>query len=153
MGVYTKTELVFNSVMFTGTKVVLMNKLLIILLFISVSGCISPRLVTERIDTWDSVTIDELFNAWGVPTKEQLIANRKFYVWISKASNLSPTVGVSIGSHGRSAGINFTTLFGTSSGEDYCSRQVEVDDDNNILSITWSGDASLCYELTPIKLE
>ena len=124
------------------------------LLFSSVlMGCISTSQVNERLSAWENVNLSDLINSWGVPTKQQEIAGRKFYVWNNKANSSSPTLGVSVGSHGGHGGISISSLFGGDTEENICSRVVEVDMEDNILSINWTGKPSLCYELTPMKIE
>ena len=130
-----------------------MKKILLLSVTLLLSGCISSSQVNERISAWDNVALNDLINAWGVPTKTQVIAQRKFHVWNSKADANSPAFGISVGSHGRHSGISISSLFGGDNQENVCSRVVEVDGADNILSITWTGDKTLCYELTPEKIE
>ncbi|PCJ45776.1 MAG: hypothetical protein COA74_14990 [Gammaproteobacteria bacterium] len=129
-----------------------MKKNILLILMLSLTACISTSQVNERLGAWDNVTLSDLINSWGVPTKEQEIASRKFYVWNNKNNDSSPTIGVSLGSHGGRGGISISSLFGGETEENICSRVVEVDAEDNILSITWTGKPSLCYELTPEKL-
>ena len=130
------------------------TKILFTLLFITVlTGCISTSQVNERVGAWENVNLADLINSWGVPTKEHEIAGRKFYVWNNKDNSSSPTFGVSVGSHGGHSGISISSLFGGDTEENICSRVVEVDMEDKILSINWTGKPSLCYELTPQKIE
>ena len=126
-----------------------MKKLYIFLLAIVLGGCVTTEQADKRISAWDDVQLTDLFNAWGLPSKEQEIAGRKFYVWNAKNNSSVPAIGISVGSFGGSGGISISTLLGGSSGEDFCSRVVEVDAEENIKTIQWTGDPKLCLELTP----
>ena len=117
------------------------------------TGCISTSQVNEHLGAWENVNIADLISSWGIPTKQQEIAGRKFYVWNNKENSSLPTFGVSVGSHGGNSGISINSLFGGDTEENICSRVVEVDMADKILSINWTGKPSLCYELTPQKIE
>jgi len=124
------------------------------LLFSSaLTGCISSSQVNERLGAWENLNLADLINSWGVPSKQQEITGRKFYVWNNKDNRSSPTLGVSVGSFGGHGGISIGSLFGGGTDENICSRVVEVDMEDKILSINWTGKPSLCYELTPQKIE
>ena len=120
------------------------------------SGCISMEQANNRINAWENVTLTDLINAWGVPSKEQKIDGRKFYIWNNKDLDRSPTIGVSAGSFGGHGGISISSLFGGGTEENFCSRVVEIDVNANgketIKTIQWTGKPKLCYELTPEKL-
>ena len=133
-----------------------MNKIKLVLYSLLMSGlltgCITTSQVNERVSAWEDVTLSDLINSWGVPTKQQEITGRLFYVWNNKDNSSSPTFGVSVGSHGGHGGISISSLFGGDTEENICSRVVEVDIEDKILSINWTGKPSLCYELTPQKI-
>jgi len=87
-----------------------------------------------------------------VPTKSKIIAERKYYIWNAKSEYRSSTVGVSLGSFGRHGGISIGTILGGDAEENICSRVVEVDTNDNVKSVQWTGDAKLCRDLTPERL-
>ena len=127
-------------------------RLMIIAISIAMlAGCVTTQQANERIYAWKDVTLDDLITAWGVPKREQEIAGRKFYVWSDKDTSTSPAISVSTGSYGSRGGISIGTLFGGGSEDDFCSRVAEVDEVGKVKNIQWSGDASLCYDLTPEK--
>jgi len=117
------------------------------------TGCITTSQVNDRVGAWEAMDLADLVNSWGVPTKQQEIADRKFYVWNNKDNSSSPTFGVSVGSGGRHSSISMSSFFGGDSEENICSRVVEVDMEDKILGIHWTGKPSLCYELTPEKID
>ncbi len=126
-----------------------MKKILFILTIILLSGCVSKKQVDQKISAWDNVTLTDLISAWGLPGKEQVIAGRKFYVWNNKDNSNSPAIGISAGSFGGRGGISIGTLFGGGSEENFCSRVVEVGDNDQIIDIQWTGNPKLCLEMTP----
>jgi len=128
-----------------------MKKLILLTTLLVIGGCVTSQQANERINAWDSVTLNDLITAWGLPTKTQVISERKFYIWNNKDTSASPAIGLSAGSFGRRGGISIGTLFGGGSEEDFCSRVVEVDAGEQIKSIKWSGNPELCFELTPKK--
>jgi len=128
-------------------------KLFILMLTFLLAGCVSMKQAEQRISAWDNVTLTDLINAWGIPSKEQEIANRKFYIWNDKNNSNTPTIGISAGSFGGRGGISISTLFGGGEEENFCSRVVEVDLEQKVKAIQWTGDPTLCYELTPQRLE
>lgn len=121
------------------------------LLFI-LSGCVTIEQVDQRVSAWNNVTLTDLINSWGVPTKDQSIAGRKFYSWNNKANSSNPTIGLSFGSRGGHSGVSVSTLFGGDMEENMCSRVVEVDENEQVKSIQWSGEPELCFEVTPERL-
>ena len=133
-----------------------MNKLtmtlIMIVLIVSLAGCITMEQTNQRVNAWQNVTLSDLINSWGVPTKEQVIAERKYYIWNNASNDSSPTIGLSAGSYGGHGGISIGTLLGGNTEENFCSRVVEVDADDKIQSIKWNGKPKLCYELTPERL-
>jgi len=130
-----------------------MKKLLLILTVLFLNGCVTTKQVDERISAWDNVTLTDLINAWGVPSKEQVIADRKFYIWNSKGTSNSPAIGISAGSFGGRGGISLSTLFGGGREENFCSRVVEVDADERVKNIQWTGKPSLCFDMIPERIE
>ena len=129
-----------------------MKKIFIFLIPLLLIGCVTTEQANSRINAWDNVTLTDLINSWGVPTKEQVIAERKFYIWNDKNNSNTPMIGVSAGSFGGRGGISISTLFGGGTEENFCSRVVEVDDQEQIKAIQWSGNPKLCFELTPKRL-
>jgi len=130
-----------------------MKKVLFIFTVFMISGCVTTKQVDERINAWDDVTLTDLINAWGVPTKEQLIADRKFYIWNSKGTSNSPAIGISAGSFGGRGIISIGTIFGGSTEENFCSRVVEVDADEKVKNIQWTGKPSLCFDMIPERIK
>ena len=126
-----------------------MNKLFVLLSAIFLTGCVSMEQANQRIYAWDNVTLTDLINSWGVPSKEQEIADRKFYIWNSSNSSNAPTIGISLGSFGGHGGISISSLFGGGAEENFCSRVVEVNAEEHVKAIQWTGDPKLCYDLTP----
>jgi len=126
-----------------------MKKILFVLTALMLSGCVTMEQANERITAWDNVTLADLITAWGLPGKEQVIADRKFYVWNNKDNSNSPAIGISAGSFGGRGGISIGTLFGGGSEENFCSRVVEVDESEQIKTIQWTGNPKLCFDLTP----
>lgn len=126
-----------------------MKYILIIILALTLTACVTMQQADARVQAWQETTLDTLIKAWGLPDKEQTIASRKFYVWNSLDDSTSPTVGISLGTGGRHGGISLGTLLGGDSEQNYCSRVVEVDANDNIIGIQWNGEPSLCYEVTP----
>jgi len=126
-----------------------MKKILFVLTALMLSGCVTMEQANERITAWDNVTLVDLITAWGLPGKEQVIADRKFYVWNNKDNSNSPAIGISAGSFGGRGGISIGTLFGGGSEENFCSRVVEVDESEQIKTIQWTGNPKLCFDLTP----
>ncbi len=129
-----------------------MKAIIVLFMTVILTGCVSMEQTNQRINAWDNVSLTDLFNSWGVPTKEQRIAERKFYIWNSKDSSNTPTIGVSLGSYGGHGGISVSSLFGGGREENFCSRVVEVDAEEQIKSIQWTGEPKLCYDLTPVRL-
>ena len=116
---------------------------------LTLTACVSMQEADNRVLAWQTTNLDTLIQAWGLPDKEQVIASRKFYVWNSLDNSTGPTIGVSVGTGGRRGGISLGTLLGGDSEQNYCSRVVEVDANDNIVGIQWNGDPALCYEVTP----
>ena len=129
-----------------------MKKLIIACLILPLMGCVSMQQTNQRINAWQNVTLTDLINSWGVPTKEQVIAKKKFYIWNNTSSGSSPAIGLSAGSFGGRGGISISTIFGGNRDENFCSRVVEVDADNNVTSVKWNGRPKLCYDLTPERI-
>lgn len=125
----------------------------LIICLLLLGGCVTTQQAEQRISAWDNVTLSDLINSWGIPTKEQLIAERKFYIWNDKDNQNIPAIALSAGRFGGRGGISISTLFGGRYEENFCSRVVEVDSDENVITIQWTGDPGLCYELTPKRLE
>jgi len=130
-----------------------MKKLFFLITLTILSGCVTSQQAEQRINAWDNVNLTDLINAWGVPSKEQEIAGRKFYIWNAKDNSSSPAISVSAGSFGGRGGISISTLFGGGAEENFCSRVVEVDVQQQVITIQWTGEPKLCYELTPERLE
>ncbi|MCP4273046.1 MAG: hypothetical protein GY781_13980 [Gammaproteobacteria bacterium] len=130
----------------------MMKKTLFILTVFIISGCVTTEQANQRISAWDNVTLTDLINAWGVPTKEQEIAERKFYIWNSQGTSNTPAIGISAGSFGGRGGISIGTLFGGSTEENFCSRVVEVDSDEKVNNIQWTGKPGLCFDMTPERV-
>ena len=126
-----------------------MRTALILVISLILLGCTTMEQANGRISAWQNSSLDNLVQAWGLPTKEQTIGSRKFYVWTSHDASNSPAIGISLGTGGRHGGISLATLFGGGHEEDYCSRVVEVDKQEAIIGIQWNGDPSLCYKATP----
>ena len=130
-----------------------MKKLIIAFFILLLMGCVSMTQVNQRINDWENISLSDLINSWGVPTKQQVIAERTFYIWNNISNDNSPTVGLSAGSFGGHGGISLGTVFGGNAEENFCSRVVEVDKEDNIKSIKWNGKPKLCYESTPERLD
>ena len=126
-----------------------MKYLLTALIALSLTACVSMQDADTRVQAWKNTQLNTLIKAWGLPDKEQVIANRKFYVWNTLADSSSPTIGISVGTGGRRGGISLGTILGGDSEQNYCSRVVEVDANDNIIGIQWNGDPSLCFDVTP----
>ena len=130
-----------------------MNKNTLLLgLTVILSGCVTMKQVDERIAPWRTATVQQLIDAWGVPTKEQKVASRHYLIWNNYEVDSGVDVGISVGGTiGRNAAINLSTLFGGSAEEDVCSRVVEIDAEENILGIQWNGAPSTCFDVTPVR--
>jgi len=127
--------------------------LIAILSSILLTSCVSVKQADDRILAWNSAeTLQEIIDAWGIPNKSKVIAEHKYYIWNARAESRSPTMGVSVGSFGGHGGISIGTILGGDAEQNICSRVVEVDADNNVKSVQWTGDAKLCRDLTPEKL-
>ena len=101
---------------------------------------------------WRTATLQQIIDAWGVPTKEQKVANRHFLIWNDYEVDSGVDVGFSVGGTiGRNAAISLSTLFGGTAEEDVCSRVVEIDENENILGIQWNGAPSTCFNVTPAR--
>ncbi len=129
-----------------------MRTILLVLIFM-LSACSSiPRAqVEDRIQSWKVSTIENLVKYWGLPAKQQKLANNSVAEWVNKLDEPgNSAVSIGGGSYGRhlSLGLGFT--FNALGGKkDYCLRQVAFDEKGHILSITWKGDQDYCYQLTP----
>lgn len=116
------------------------------------SGCVTTQQVDERISPWQTAKLQQLLDAWGVPTREQKVANRHYLIWNDYQQDSGVDVGISVGgSIGRNAGISLSTLFGGTEEDNVCSRVVEIDEQQNILGIQWNGEPSTCFDVTPEK--
>lgn len=129
-----------------------MRIFLILFSTLILAGCISSQQANQRITAWDTVSLSDLVNAWGVPSKEQQIASRKFYIWNNKDNSTTPAIGISAGSFGGHGGISISTLLAGGNEENFCSRVVEVNEQGQVIDIQWSGKPGLCFELTPERL-
>lgn len=115
------------------------------------SGCVSLKQADERILAWQSSNLDDLIQAWGLPTKEVTVASRNYLVWNNEKQSSDVGVGITLGTGGRHGGISLTTLLGGDAEQNMCSRVVEIDEERNILGIQWNGEPSLCFDVTPEK--
>ncbi len=130
-----------------------MKKILFLMLFIPLTACVSTKQADQRILAWNNnITLQELINAWGIPSKSRTIAERKYYIWNAQGSSSSTSVGISMGSYGGHGGISLGTILGGDVEQHICSRVAEVDAEENVVSVQWTGDAKLCYDLTPERL-
>lgn len=126
-----------------------MKHLLMLVLLALLTGCVTMQEADARVQAWNKTELNTLIKAWGLPDKEQVIGQRKFYVWNSLDNSNNPTIGISLGTGGRRGGISLGTILGGDAEQNYCSRVVEVDANENIIGIQWNGEPSLCYEVTP----
>ena len=116
------------------------------------SGCVTSQQVDDRITPWRGASLQQLLDAWGVPTREQKVANRHYLIWNNYQEDSGVDVGISVGgSIGRNAGISLSTLLGGNAEDNVCSRVVEIDEQQNILGIQWNGEPSTCFDVTPEK--
>lgn len=126
-----------------------MKHLFIIVLMFTLSACVTLEDADKRVQAWKNTELNTLIKAWGLPDKEQVISQRKFYVWNSLADSNSPSIGISVGTGGRHGGISLGTILGGNTEQNFCSRVVEVDANDNIIGIQWNGDPAVCYDVTP----
>ena len=116
------------------------------------SGCVTSQQVDDRITPWRGASLQQLLDAWGVPTREQKVANRHYLIWNNYQEDSGVDVGISVGgSIGRNAGISLSTLLGGNAEDSVCSRVVEIDEQQNILGIQWNGEPSTCFDVIPEK--
>ena len=116
------------------------------------SGCVTNQQVDDRITPWRGASLQQLLDAWGVPTREQKVANRHYLIWNDYQEDSGVDVGISVGgSIGRNAGISLSTLLGGTTEDNVCSRVVEIDEQQNIVGIQWNGEPSTCFDVTPEK--
>ena len=131
-----------------------MKSTTVILLGLSLllSACVTSQQVDERITPWRGASLQQILDAWGVPTREQKVGNRHYLIWNDYQQDGGVDVGISVGGAiGRNAGISLSTLLGGTAEDNVCSRVVEIDEQQNILGIQWNGEPSTCFDVTPEK--
>ncbi len=116
-------------------------------------ACVTTQQVEERITPWRKANLEQLIQAWGIPTKEQKVADRHYLIWNDYEQESGVDVGISVGGAiGRNAGLSISTLLGGNAEENVCSRVVEIDAEQNILGIQWNGAPSVCFDVTPSRV-
>ena len=125
---------------------------LLLLVTLTIAGCVTTAKMDERMTPWREASLQQIIDAWGVPTKEQKVGDRHFLIWNNISKDSGVDIGISLGGAiGRNAGISISTLLGGSAEENVCSRVVEIDAEQKILGITWNGEPSTCFDVTPAR--
>lgn len=126
--------------------------ILVSLAFAALTGCVSMAKMDERMEPWQTASLQQIIDAWGPPTKEQTVGERIFLIWNDASQDSGFNIGISIGgSVGRNAGVNLSTLIPGTNEESVCSRVVEIDSEQNILGVSWNGEPSTCFDVTPAR--
>lgn len=126
----------------TASIIVLVTSLLL-------SGCATKSQVDARIQPWQTASLDQIIAAWGLPTREQMVGQRRFLIWNNQKTSADVDVGIRVGSFGRHGGISVGTLLFGGGEENICSRVVEVNDKEQVIGIQWNGDPGVCLNVTP----
>ena len=121
---------------------------------ILITGCVTVAKVNDRIQPWETASLQQIIDAWGPPTKEQTVGTRIFLVWNDVAQESGIDIGISIGgSISRNAGVSLSTLLPGATEENVCSRVIEIDSEQTILGVSWNGDPSTCFNVIPARAE
>lgn len=108
--------------------------ILTILLVQPMSFAVGTKSTMNKVmNSWSGEHIDLVIAKWGYPTKENIVAGHKLYIWDSGSAITENSWG--------------TALLEQQS----CTRTFEVDDNNRIINWQWAGVNSPALYFTSKK--
>ena len=116
-----------------------------ITIFIAVISLASCMNTDEVMNSWKGQKLDKLFDSWGYPDEEKVIAGKKLYYWHDENIMTMPASSQTFSNFGNNQ--IFTKTY-TDSGGAYprkCSRIIEADKNNLIIGWTLRGNACNGY--------
>ncbi len=114
-----------------------MKKILLILSilpFFLLSGCGTKTVMNSIMSSWEGCHIDKVIDQWGYPDYEKTVAGHKLFVWEHNKSEFYTG--------------STNTLYKI---KEYCTRTLEVDDNNIVISWEWKGNDCPSFELDEYK--
>ena len=80
--------------------------------------------MTRCMESWKGYSINDVISSWGYPTKKDNFAGRQLYYWAQSQSYI------------------YGNKYGLYSGTNTCTRILEVNDDNEVVS--WEVKGNSC---------
>lgn len=92
------------------------------------------------MSSWMGAPLDEVISQWGYPTGQQEVAGHHLYHWVGNQTTYMPasTTGT-VTAIGSTAYINTTTV-GGGYADWSCTRTLEVNKKNIVVSWQWGGN-------------
>ncbi len=118
-------------------------------LILTACAGVPPAEVDSQLGAWKGAHIDELIQAWGVPTGERTINDVRYAEWRSRRISSSPAISVGVGGGGNRGFGSVGTTVGGGPEENTCFRQAAYDQQGIVTRLTWNGDATTCSEAIP----
>ena len=118
-----------------------LNKFTKLLCLLTLSACSGGfGLMDEIMASWAGAPLDEVISQWGYPTQQQDIGGHHLYHWIGTQTTYMPaTTTGTVTAIGNTAYLNATTVGGNYS-QWSCTRTLEVNKKNIVISWQWGGN-------------
>jgi hypothetical protein len=117
------------------------------------SGGMGGGVMNGIMASWQGATLDEAIAAWGYPHAERNIAGRRIFVWDRSLRLTMPATASTTGTAQRIGGTTYysgtTTTVGGGTSDWSCTRMLEVNADNKVVSWQWEGNNCPFMEAGP----